>query len=87
LGRIFGKFSGTVFAVTPRSEDTIMKKADNHDQTHEQNLLQHQAPSHNGSAKSYFDRPIPKPTTELGFRGISHKRAYESLSRPRRKDN
>ena len=26
------------------------------------------------------DRPIPKPTTDLGFRGISHKRTHNSFT-------
>jgi hypothetical protein len=33
------------------------------------------------------DGPIPKPTTDLGFRGIRHMQRYDSVSRTRRRDN
>jgi hypothetical protein len=33
------------------------------------------------------DTPIPKPTTELGFRGIRHKQTYDSVSRRKSRDN
>ena len=36
--------------------------------------------SHSRSQDARYDRPIPKPTTDLGFRGISHKRTYHSLT-------
>ena len=29
---------------------------------------------------SFIDRPIPKPTTDLGFSGITHKTSGRSLS-------
>jgi hypothetical protein len=32
----------------------------------------------------YYDRPIPKPTTDLGFHGIRHKSSYDSLAQSRR---
>jgi len=80
-------FLGTAFAVTIGGrEDKIMKKADNHDQTREIHHGARWAPP-NGSAKAYYDRPIPKPSTELGFQGITHKRSYDSISRRRRRDN
>jgi hypothetical protein len=30
-----------------------------------------------------YDRPIPKPTTDLGFHGIRHKSSYDSLAQSR----
>ena len=36
--------------------------------------------SHSRSQDARYDQPIPKPTTDLGFRGISHKRTHDSLT-------
>jgi hypothetical protein len=35
---------------------------------------------HSRSQDALYDQPIPKPTTDLGFHGISHKRTYDSLT-------
>jgi hypothetical protein len=32
--------------------------------------------------KGFVDRPIPKPTTDLGFSGITHKTSGRTLRRP-----
>jgi hypothetical protein len=44
-------------------------------------------PEKNGGQKrstSFVERPIPKPTTDLGFTGIRHKTSGRSLSQPSR---
>ena len=35
---------------------------------------------HSRSKDARNDQPIPKPTTDLGFHGISHKRTHDSLT-------
>ena len=40
-----------------------------------------------GEDKKQFDTPIPRPTTDLGFWGIRHKRAeFDSRAPGRRRD-